>query len=181
MPSTNRVTVALRPREGETLDGLQFYARLGAPVSIGRALGVIVSATEGDAVDRYHELEAQLVLAESALAKSKAIHAPWTDVQVLDFLSVAMRHVVIEGDLKYSDINDVLQYMANKNKPAFVPHFNVDDHVRMAADARRYRWLKACEFEQANNLIVDVSEDDWDAKIDDAIRLQALEAEPCEQ
>ena len=61
------------------------------------------------------------------------------------------------------------------------PTFNIDDHVQMAADARRYRWLKACEFEQANNLIVDVSEDDWDAKIDNAISLQALEAEPCEQ
>ncbi|MEA9994290.1 hypothetical protein QN382_19050 [Pseudomonas sp. 10B1] len=72
MPSTNcnRITVVLRPREGETLEGLQLYARLGAPVSVGRALGVIASLSRGDAVEHALESEAQLVLAEAALKRA---------------------------------------------------------------------------------------------------------------
>ena len=65
-----RVTIALRPREGQSLDRLQFYARLGAPVSVGQALGIIVSLSQGDAVERAEQSEAQLVLAEAALKRA---------------------------------------------------------------------------------------------------------------
>lgn len=57
MSANSRITLVLRPREGETLDGLQFYAQLGAPVSVGRALGVISSIYEGDAVNGLLDLE----------------------------------------------------------------------------------------------------------------------------
>ncbi|AAO57405.1 hypothetical protein [Pseudomonas syringae group genomosp. 3] len=57
MSADNRITLVLRPREGETLDGLQFYSTLGAPVSVGRALGVISSVYEGDAVNGLLDME----------------------------------------------------------------------------------------------------------------------------
>lgn len=110
------------------------------------------------------------------------IPANWTDKQVLDFCSVALRHVVVEGDLKFSDINDALRYMADKGEPAFLPAFNIDDHVRMAANAKRYEWLRdnAC-IEDADNDLMVVRGDRYfngaelDAEIDNAIRLARLE------
>jgi hypothetical protein len=65
-----RVTLVLRPHVGFKLQELQRYARLGAPVSVGRALGVIASLSQDDAVERAEQSEAQLVLAESALKRA---------------------------------------------------------------------------------------------------------------
>ncbi|MCV4290860.1 Arc family DNA-binding protein [Pseudomonas capsici] len=116
----------------------------------------------------------------------KVIPANWSDAQVLDFCSVAFRHVVVEGDLKFSDINDALRYMADKGEPAFLREFDMDEHARMAADARRYRWLRD------RDCIEDVDRDlmvlrgdthftgtELDKEIDNSIRLDVLEAEPC--
>jgi hypothetical protein len=126
MQAPDRVTIVLRAREGETLEALCQHTQLGAPVAIGRAGAVIASAHEGDRDEVAHQLQQQLVLADAALARSKAVHAPWNDVQVLDFCSVALRHVVVEGDLRFSDINDGLRHMAQKGKPAFVLAPSVD-------------------------------------------------------
>lgn len=65
--------------------------------------------------------------------------------------------------------------------------FCIDDHVRMVADARRYRWLRD------GNRAIDIDEDlavaagnavyfgnDLDRNIDDAMRLARLqELHPC--
>jgi hypothetical protein len=112
-----------------------------------------------------------------------AINAPWSDKQVLDFLSVALRHVVVEGDLKYSDINDALRYMADKGEPAFCKDFKIDEHIRMAADARRYRHLRdrECIEDAENDLLVLRGDtvfdgDELDREIDAAMRLEHLQA-----
>ncbi|WP_286953528.1 MULTISPECIES: hypothetical protein [unclassified Pseudomonas] len=60
--------------------------------------------------------------------------------------------------------------------------FSIDDHVRMAADARRYRWLRDREriVDPDEDLLV-VRGDNWlsgeelDQEIDTALRLEALE------
>ncbi|KPB94873.1 hypothetical protein [Pseudomonas syringae group genomosp. 3] len=118
MSADNRITLVLRPREGETLDGLQFYSKIGAPVSVGRALGVIASVSEGNAVE-----------------------------QLLDTGLCA----------------------------------NIEDHMRAAADARRYRWLREVAWDtprqdlalrdRHQNMLID---SDLDAEID-----RAMQAYPC--
>lgn len=117
------------------------------------------------------------------------IPANWTDKQVLDFCSVALRHVVVEGDLKFSDITDALQYMADKGEPAFVRAFDLDEHIKLVADARRYRWLRNVAFDtprqdlalrdRHHNMLI---EQDLDAEIDRAMHAYPgeLEVEPCE-
>lgn len=47
------------------------------------------------------------------------LYKPWTESQVLDFISCALRHAEWSG-LATSDINDGLRYMAGKGQPAFV-------------------------------------------------------------
>lgn len=69
MSATNRITLVLRPNEGAPLEDLQQYARLGIPVGVGRALGIITSASEGDAVERAEQLENQVILAEAAMRR----------------------------------------------------------------------------------------------------------------
>lgn len=69
MSATNRITLVLRPNEGATLEDLQQYVKLGMPVGIGRALGVIASASEGDAIERAEQLENQVILAEAAMRR----------------------------------------------------------------------------------------------------------------
>ena len=95
---------------------------------------------------------------------------------------MALRHVVVEGDLKFSDINDALRYMADKGEPAFVPTFNIDDHVQLVANARRYEWLR--DRGRVTDLDTDlcVARDDTvyfghdlDKNVDDAMRLARLE------
>lgn len=60
--------------------------------------------------------------------------------------------------------------------------FNVDEHVRMAADARRYRWLLDRErIEDPDEDLLVVRGDNWlsaeelDQEIDTALRLEALQ------
>lgn len=62
------------------------------------------------------------------------------------------------------------------------PAFSIDDHVRMAADARRYRWLRDRErIEDPDEDLLVVRGDNWlsgeelDQEIDTALRVQALQ------
>lgn len=62
------------------------------------------------------------------------------------------------------------------------PAFSIDEHVRMAADARRYRWLRDREriVDPDEDLLV-VRGDNWlsgeelDQEIDTALRVQAVQ------
>lgn len=73
---------------------------------------------------------------------------------------------------------------AEKNAPPSVsaPDFDIDEHVRMAADARRYRWLRNRErIEDPDEDLLVVRGDNWfsaeelDQEIDTALRLEALQ------
>ncbi|WP_256545270.1 hypothetical protein [Pseudomonas sp. JY-Q] len=177
MQAPDRITLVLRAPEGGSLEQVLPFALLGAHVSIGRGLAVIAGASKGDL---QAELEKALMGANSQ--GSAYVYAPWSDVQVLDFLSVALRHVVVEGDLQYSHINDAMRYMAEKSEPAFCKAFNIDDHVKLVADARRYRWLRDRErIEDPDEDLLVVRGDNWlsgeelDQEIDTALRVQALQ------
>lgn len=71
-----------------------------------------------------------------------------------------------------------------KNAPPSVstPDFDIDEHVKLAADARRYRWLRDRErIEDPDEDLLVVRGDNWlsgeelDQEIDTALRLEALQ------
>lgn len=75
-------------------------------------------------------------------------------------------------------------------KPAVPPvdEFCIDDRVRMAANARRYEWLRDREIieDPSSDLLVTAGDihftgAELDKRIDDAMRLEALEGSTCEQ
>lgn len=184
MQAPDHITLVLRAPDGGNLEQVLPFALLGTHVSIGSGLAVIVGASEGDL-----QWEHERAIARAAGApQMAAINAPWSDKQVLDFLSVALRHVVVEGDLKFSDINDALRYMADKGEPAFCKEFDIDGHVRLMADARRYRHLRDREcIEDAENDLLVLRGDTYftgeelDREIDTALRLECLQQAAQEQ
>lgn len=48
MQATDRITLVLRAKEGDTLEQVMPFVQLGAPVSIGRGLAVIAGASDED-------------------------------------------------------------------------------------------------------------------------------------
>jgi hypothetical protein len=122
-PVIDRISIVLRPADGQTLDQIAPFVQLGAHVSIGRGLAVIAGASDRDVV------------------------TPAMDTA----------------------------------------EFCIDDHIQMAADANRYRWLR--DRTRARDLDTDIcaSADDQcffgcdlDKNIDDAMRLTRLEElHPC--
>ncbi|MCX2689899.1 hypothetical protein OO256_05315 [Pseudomonas sp. DCB_CB] len=177
MQSPDRITLVVRPADGHTLEEIKSYVRLEAYVQLGNGLAVIAGASEGDL---QWQLEKALARAGGA-PQMVAVYTPWTDAQVLDFLSVALRHVVVEGDLQFSDINDALRYMAEKGQPAFCKAFGIDEHVKLVADARRYRWLRdealstgsgftPAVYDRAGGIGTVRVGEDLDQRIDSAIR-----------
>ncbi|WP_256215763.1 hypothetical protein [Pseudomonas sp. NBRC 111131] len=178
MTQPDRISLVLRPAEGGTLEHILPFAKLGAHVSIGRGLAVIAGASLGDL---QCELEKALARAGGA-PQMVAVYTPWTDVQVLDFLSVALRNVVVQGDLQYSDINEAMRYMAEKGQPAFCKAFSIDEDVKLVSDARRYRLLRDRErIEDPDEDLLAVRGDNWlsgeelDQEIDTALRVQAMQ------
>ncbi|MFT2184337.1 hypothetical protein [Pseudomonas putida] len=175
MTQPDRITLVLKAPEGGSLEQILPFAQLGAHVHVGRGLAVIAGASEGD-------LQQELEQAQTRKSSEALLYAPWTDKQVLDFLSVALRHVVVQGDLQFSHINDAMLYMAEKGEPAFCKAFGIDEHVKLVADARRYRWLRDRERigDPDEDLLV-VRGDNWlsaeelDQEIDTALRLEALQ------
>lgn len=68
----------------------------------------------------------------------------------------------------------------DRTEPA--PALDIDKHVRMAADARRYRWLRDRErIEDPDEDLLVVRGDNWlagaelDQEVDTALRLEALQ------
>ncbi|WP_430317121.1 hypothetical protein [Pseudomonas sp. p1(2021b)] len=178
MTQPDRISLVLKAPEGDSLEQVLHFTKLGAHVSIGRGLAVIAGASEGDL---QWELEKALACAGGA-PQLVSVYTPWTDMQVLDFLSVALRHVVVEGDLQFSHINDAMLYMAEKGEPAFCKALGIDEHVKLVADARRYRWLRDRErIEDPDEDLLVVRGDNWlsgedlDQEIDTALRLEAME------
>lgn len=174
MTLPDRITLVLRPAEGGTLEHILPFAQLGAHVHIGRGLAVIAGTGEGDP-------QQELEQAQAGKAGGALLYTPWTDKQVLDFLSVALRHVVVEGDLQFSDINDAMLYMAEKGEPAYCKALGIDEHVKLAADARRYRLLRDRErIEDPDEDLLVVRGDNWlsgeelDQEVDTALRLEVM-------
>ncbi|TES74080.1 hypothetical protein [Pseudomonas syringae group genomosp. 3] len=162
MQVKNRITVVLRPREGETLDGLQFYAQLGAPVSVGRVLGVICSVYEGDAVNGLLDLDE----VHSPSLRRLIDHVPGLYLQVSNEVKQGALNEgddEAEAEYKAGQALRVLMMFKQRLERAMEPDLltthapgslitenpaiaktveNIDDPMLSAPYARRYRWLR---------------------------------------
>ncbi|AGZ36563.1 MAG: hypothetical protein ACOKSU_24970 [Pseudomonas sp.] len=177
MQTPEKITLVLRPADGGSLVPILPFLKLGDEFQAEGFTAVIAGASEGDL---QWELEKALAR-DGGEPQMVAVYTPWTDVQVLDFLSVALRNVVVEGDLQFSDINDAMRYMAEKGQPAFCKALGIDEHVKLVADARRYRWLRERDaIEQADDMKVVrdtyfITGAELDREIDTALRVQAMQ------
>ncbi|KWV72127.1 hypothetical protein [Pseudomonas fluorescens] len=88
------------------------YAEQPRSTELLALLRQVIENEEGFAFD--HELLARI----KVVLSSSAVPLAWTEADVLDFMSVALRHAEYSG-LSPSDILDGLRYMAEKGKPAF--------------------------------------------------------------
>lgn len=120
MSPANRISLVLRPVEGQTLEKISRFIQLGAYVVVGRGLAVIAAASDRDLVTPALDRE----------------------------------------------------------------EFDADEHIRMALDAKRYRWLRNRDRVQDADTDLVVTRGDYDCffssaldrEIDDAMRLESLEA-----
>jgi hypothetical protein len=104
MSATNRITLVLRPNQGASLEDLKQYAKLGMPVGVGRSLGVITSASEGDVVQRAEQLENQVILAEAAMRRGVLL----TDKDC----QPALRRVIDQVPKLYREVADAIKQAA---------------------------------------------------------------------
>ncbi|WP_341522963.1 hypothetical protein AABC73_06815 [Pseudomonas sp. G.S.17] len=69
MQTSQRITVVLKPREGEEIGAVATFLSLGSTVMIGRGGAVVASLSAGDKISHAEILENQIVLAESAMRR----------------------------------------------------------------------------------------------------------------
>ncbi|MDG9815376.1 hypothetical protein [Pseudomonas putida] len=184
MTQLDRISLVLKAPEGGSLAPILPFLKLGDEFRAEGFMAIIAGASEGDL---QWELEKALARA-GGTPQMVVVYTPWTEVQVLDFLSVALRNVVVQGDLQFSDINEAMRYMAEKGEPAFCKAFGIDDHVKLVADARRYRHLRdrACIEDADNDLLVlrgntYFTGAELDREIDSAIRLEVQEQQAVQE
>lgn len=160
MTQPDRISLVLKAPEGGSLEQVLPFALLGAHVSIGRGQAVIARASQGD-------LQDALAIRDELLDEvlNEVPHGWGASFSDSD-LARRIRTILIYGVTGLRDGNTT---------------FNIDEHVRMAADAMRYRWLRERDgIEQADDMKVVrdtyfITGNDLDREIDTALRLQAMQ------
>ncbi|MCO7519408.1 MULTISPECIES: hypothetical protein [unclassified Pseudomonas] len=167
MTLPERITLVLRPAEGGTLEHVLPFAKLGAHVYIGRGLAVIAGMSEGDL---QATLEEQQAVTQPAAADKSTVN------QGANFGENVNQH---QDDLE-PDLVAIIAALEQKISLMEAP-FDIDEHVKLAADARRYRWLRDrdCIEDPDEDLLVlrggtYFTGDELDRELDTALRLEAL-------
>lgn len=173
MKNTNRITLVLKAPDGSTLEQVLPFAMLGAHVSIGRGLAVIAGMSEDDlqAVLEEQQAEAQPIVVDKNTVNQDA-----------NFDENVNQH---QDDLE-PDLVAIIAALQQKISLMEAP-LDIDDHVKLVADARRYRWLRAQD--SATDPVMSVTRwtqvsadrstgaaiagEDLDQAVDTALRLEA--------
>lgn len=165
MSSIDRVTLILRPSDGGNLESILPFAKLGAHVSIGRGLAVIAGASLGDL---------QAILEEQQAKPRSTSVDSGTVNQNANFGENVNQH---QDDLE-PDLIAIIAALQQKVSLMEAP-LDIDDRVRMTADARRYRWLRDRErIEDPDEDLLVLRGDSYvtgaelDREIDTALRLE---------
>lgn len=161
MTQLDSITLVLRAVEGGSLEQVLPFTSLGAHVSIGRGLALIAGASEGD-------------LQEDAALRDALLE------EVLNEVPHGWGASFSESDLAGRIRVALLSSQGSRRDEAST--FNIDDHIKLVADARRYRHLRdrECLEDHDNDLLVLRGDtyfigDELDRAIDTALRLEALE------
>ena len=201
MQATDRITLVLRAKEGDTLEQVMPFVQLGAPVSIGRGLAVIAGASDedlqmvlGQERDK-RQIQAQLQQEAIGAPAHLAAHAQ----EMFDLLvrintkcgglDAALGHGIEPSEQMWTESREAMEAiwdLLDKVKAAeafgVATSMHIDDRVKMAADARRYRQLRdRARIEDADNDLLVLrgdtylTGDELDREIDTALRLARLE------
>lgn len=171
MQATDRITLVLRAKEGDTLEQVMPFVQLGAPVSIGRGLAVIAGASDEDLQmvlgQERDERQMQAQLQQEAIGAPGhlAAHAQ----EMFDLLvrintkcgglDAALGHGIEPSEQMWTESREAMEAiwdLLDKVKsaevfgassliaedPATTDSMHIDDRVRMAANAGRYEWLR---------------------------------------
>lgn len=206
-----RITIVLKAQEGSTLENICQFVSLGMPVAIGRGMAVIAGASDEDLQmvlgqerdDRWSH--AQLQQEALGAPAHLAAHAQ----EMFDLLrridakcgglDAALGHGIEPSEQMWAESREAMEAiwdLLDKVKsaevfgspsliteiPVVTESMHIDDRVRMAANAKRYEWLRdrTC-IEDADNDIMVVRGDKYfdgeelDREIDNALRLARLE------
>ena len=201
MQATDRITLVLRAKEGDTLEQVMPFVQLGAPVSIGRGLAVIAGASDEDLQmvlgqerdDR--QMQAQLQQEALGAPAHLAAHAQ----EMFDLLvrintkcgglDAALGHGIEPSEQMWTESREAMEAiwdLLDKVKAAeafgVATSMHIDDRVKMAANAKRYEWLRdrICIEDADDDLMVVRGDryfdgDELDTEIDNALRLARLE------
>lgn len=170
MLTPDRITLVLSAPEGGSLEQVLHFTKLGAHVSIGRGLAVIAGASEGDLQaelealaqvngrereERGHTVgycERAMGMHPLLVAHAREMHDLLHLINVkVGGLRAVCDHGGDPSDEMWEQFDHALDQiwpMLEMLAPAIAerdtqaPTFNIDDHVRLAADAKRYRWLR---------------------------------------
>lgn len=212
MQATDRITLVLRAKEGDTLEQVMPFVQLGAPVSIGRGLAVIAGASDEDlqmVLDQERDerqMQAQLQQEAIGAPAHLAAHAQEMFDLLLRIntkcggLDAALGHGIEPSEQMWTESREAMEAiwdLLDKVKAAeafgVATSMHIDDRVKMAANAKRYEWLRnvAATTGSGHTPMVKVAGgpgrwrtgEDLDQSIDQAMRAwpgqQDEEQQPC--
>lgn len=181
MSATDRITLVLRPAEGSSLEKIAPFAEAGMSVAVGRSLAVVDARIDGSLALHAQEM---LTLLHRINAKVGGYDA------ILDHDGEPSHQMWQERKKALGDIWNLLAKVQGDAPvgDAAPTQFDLDDHVKLVADALRYRWLRDVSWDtprqelairdRSNNILID---QDLDAEIDCAMQAYPgeQETEPC--
>ncbi|WP_051556794.1 hypothetical protein [Pseudomonas sp. CHM02] len=204
-----RITIVLKAQAGSTLENICQFVSLGMPVAIGRGMAVIAGASDEDLQmvlgEERDDRQMQAELQQQALGSPAhlAAHAQ----EMFDLLrridakcgglDAALGHGIEPSEQMWAEsrevmeaiweLQDKIQSAASVDAMA-AQSMHIDDRVRMAANAKRYEWLRDVAFDtprqdlvprdKSGNMLI---EQDLDSEIDLAMKAHPgeQEVEPC--
>lgn len=207
-----RITIVLKAQEGSTLEQICQFVSLGMPVAIGRGMAVIAGASDEDLQmvlgQERDERTMQASLHQEAVGAP--IHLAAHAQEMFDLLArintkcggldAALGHGIEPSEQMWAESREAMEAIwdlldkvksaeifeaptsTTEQSSAVADSMHIDDRVRMAANAKRYEWLRdrTC-IEDADNDIMVVRGDKYfdgdelDREIDNAQRLARLQ------
>ncbi|WP_338791178.1 hypothetical protein [Pseudomonas sp. AE27] len=210
MTLPEKITLVLRPAKGGTLEHILPFVKLDAHVYIGRGLAVVAGASEGDLQAEWgakaqelgrerEEHSHAMEYCERALGMHPLLVAHAREMyDLLRLINVkvgGLRAVCDHGGdpseemwEQFDEALDAIWPLMEALAPAVAVReeptamFSIDEHVKLVADANRYRWLRGREsIENPDEDLLVVRGDSWlsgdelDHEIDTVLRLEVLQ------
>ncbi|UBM27151.1 hypothetical protein K8374_09430 [Pseudomonas sp. p1(2021b)] len=168
MTQPERITLVLRPVDGGSLAPILPFLKLGDEFQAEGFTAVIAGVSEGDLQEHLAVQDRRL-----SIISRKATE-------------YACQSIPTGRECRFGDEIAALACIGDVEKGGAA--FDIDEHVRMAADARRYRWLRDRErIEDPDEDLLVVRGDNWlsgeelDQEIDTALRVQTMQQQAVQE